>query len=136
MVNSEQRVLLREPKGHYDGYVWTFPKGRPDVDESPEEAALREVREETGYAARVTGRLPGRFEGGTTVTEYFLMSAMGKPGAFDRKETTAVKWASLDEASRLISMTTNLGGRVRDLAVLDAVRAAVAPASATAPDDR
>lgn len=24
------RILLREPTNHYDGYVWTYAKGRPD----------------------------------------------------------------------------------------------------------
>jgi 8-oxo-dGTP pyrophosphatase MutT (NUDIX family) len=28
---------------------WTLPKGKIDPDETPEECALREVREETGY---------------------------------------------------------------------------------------
>jgi 8-oxo-dGTP pyrophosphatase MutT (NUDIX family) len=28
---------------------WTLPKGKVEVDESPEDCALREVREETGF---------------------------------------------------------------------------------------
>jgi 8-oxo-dGTP diphosphatase len=54
---------LRRPKGDFDGYVWTFPKGRPDAGETPEQAALREVKEETGYSAKVIGKLPGSFRG-------------------------------------------------------------------------
>lgn len=34
---------------------WTLPKGKPEAGESPLEAALREVREETGYEAQVLG---------------------------------------------------------------------------------
>ena len=49
LVREDGKILLREPKGHYGGYVWTFPKGRADEGESAREAALREVREETGY---------------------------------------------------------------------------------------
>ena len=37
----------------WQGYVWTFPKGRPDAGETPERAALREVKEETGYSTKV-----------------------------------------------------------------------------------
>jgi 8-oxo-dGTP pyrophosphatase MutT (NUDIX family) len=68
---------LRRPKNHFDGYIWTFPKGRPDPGETAEDAALREVKEETGYSAKITGKLPGLFEGGTSVTEFFLMNSFG-----------------------------------------------------------
>ena len=121
LVDAQNRVLLRQPKGHYDGYVWTFPKGRPDKGESPDEAALREVKEETGYSARIVSKIPGSFSGGTTVNEYFLMTPDGAPGKFD-DETASVVWATLDEAEKLISMTTNPTGRKRDRAVLDTVR--------------
>ncbi len=46
VFDTEGRVLLREPSGHYGGYVWTFPKGGPEGSEMPEETALRETLEE------------------------------------------------------------------------------------------
>src|SRR5437879_10429948 len=48
IFDDKGRVLLREPTGHYDRYVWTFSKGRPEPGESPEDTAIRETREETG----------------------------------------------------------------------------------------
>jgi ADP-ribose pyrophosphatase YjhB (NUDIX family) len=42
-------LLVRERR---DG-CWTLPGGWADVGESPSEAAVREVREESGYAVRV-----------------------------------------------------------------------------------
>lgn len=36
-------LLIKDSYGH-----WTWPKGNIDKDESPEAAALREIREETG----------------------------------------------------------------------------------------
>jgi hypothetical protein len=66
VVDADRRILLRRPNGDFDGYVWTFPKGRPDAGETPEQAALREVKEETGYSAEVVGKVPGSFRGGTS----------------------------------------------------------------------
>jgi 8-oxo-dGTP diphosphatase len=43
IFNAKGQVLLREPSGHFGGYVWTFAKGRPDAGESPAETAIRET---------------------------------------------------------------------------------------------
>jgi len=125
VVDPNGRVLLRRPKGDFDGYVWTFPKGRPDAGETPEQTALREVKEETGYSAKVIRKLSGSFKGGTSVTEYFLMSPVGSPSPFDSKETSAIRWATLDKAANLVGMTTNEIGQARDLSVLEAARLAL-----------
>ena len=116
------RVLLREPANHFGGYVWTFPKGKPDKGETPEQAALREVLEETGCTARILAPIPGDFAGDTTQNYYFLMveASPGEPlGAHDW-ETSQVRWATAEEAKALITLTPNLKGRQRDLAVLEA----------------
>jgi 8-oxo-dGTP diphosphatase len=120
VVVKDGKVLLREPKNHFDGYVWTFPKGRPEPGEQPEQAALREVREETGVAGQIEGLVPGEFKGGTGTTVYFVMSVHDDTGKFDASETTQVVWATPTEARSLIKMTTNSVGRQRDLDVLAA----------------
>lgn len=114
------RVLLRKPAGEFDGYAWTFAKGRIIEGASPEETALREVHEETGYKARIMARIPGAFEGGNTLNEYFLMSPIGEPRPFDPGETAEIRWVPLSEAPALIRMTRNVAGQKRDLAVLAA----------------
>jgi len=113
------RVLLRKPKGEFDGYKWTFPKGRPNDGETPEAAALREVLEETGVRAKIFGGIPGSFEGGTTDNYYYLMHPLETGFNLD-KETMEIRWATPEEARELISQTTNPKGRKRDLAVLEA----------------
>lgn len=117
------RILLREPTNHYDGYVWTYAKGRPDKGDTPEQTALREVREETGYEAEVVDVLPGVFKGGTTTNAFFVMRHIGPPGRFDERETASVRWVDFDAAEKLIARTTNSIGRARDLAILKAARA-------------
>jgi 8-oxo-dGTP diphosphatase len=124
VVDATGRVLLREPTNHFGGYVWTFPKGKADPDEGPEMTALREVREETGCAARILAPIPGNFTGDTSMNQYFLMAEAvpGAPLAAHDGETAQVVWVSFEAAKALINQTPNLKGRVRDLAVLEAVK--------------
>jgi 8-oxo-dGTP pyrophosphatase MutT (NUDIX family) len=123
LIDAQGRILLREPSNHFDGYVWTFAKGKREPGDTPEEAALREVLEKTGYHAEIVDRIPGSFPGGTGYTEYFLMRPVGKPAKF-HWETASVKWVSFDEAPTYIAQTTNRTGRQRDLAVLEAAQRA------------
>ena len=119
------RVLLVEPKGHFDGYVWTFPKGRPEPGESVEQAALREVLEESGVEARIVAAIPGLYEGSTTRTAYFLMTLVTDTGRVG-EESESRRWVVPAEAERLLALTQNAQGRGRDLAVLrEAVRLGV-----------
>jgi 8-oxo-dGTP pyrophosphatase MutT (NUDIX family) len=124
VVDSEGRVLLREPSGHFGGYVWTFPKGRPDDGETPAEAALREVREETGYDARIVGVVPGVFGGTTSTTAYFLMEPTSAQQDFE-SETAQTRWVSFVDAPSLIAMTKSRTGRERDMKVLAAAKEAL-----------
>lgn len=122
VMDPSGRVLLREPTGHYGRYVWTFPKGKSDPGETPEQTALREVLEETGCLARVVAPITGKFAGDTSVNRYFLMveSDPGTPLGPHDWETAQVRWASHEEARELIGFTPNVNGRARDLAILDA----------------
>ena len=119
IFDDNGRVLLREPKGHFDGYIWTFPKGRPIPGEDPREAALRAVLEESGVDATIIGQVPGSFEGGTTENFYYLMRPITTGHPLD-DETEKVRWATPDKAKSLIALTKNPTGRERDLEVLEA----------------
>lgn len=120
VVDTQGRLLLREVANHFDGYVWTFAKGRPDEGESPRQTALREVREEMGVQARIVLPLPSTFTGTTTQTQFFLMVVDARSVDLDHqcKETSRLCWALPDEAQRLIAQTSNEVGRKRDQLVL------------------
>ncbi len=119
LIDASGNTLLREPANHFGGYHWTFAKGRPDPGETPSEAALREVLEETGHRAEIVAPIGMRFAGTTTTNAFFLMRPLGEPGPFSW-ETARVRWVSEAEARDLITLTRTKTGRDRDLAVLAA----------------
>jgi 8-oxo-dGTP pyrophosphatase MutT (NUDIX family) len=95
-------AVVHRPK--YDD--WSFPKGKLDEDESDEDAALREVAEETGFRCELGPELTrtryrDRF-GRTKVVRYWLMEPVA--GEFQpSKEVDELRWLALDEAARLLS---------------------------------
>jgi len=52
ILTHRQRVLFGKRKSDASAYEWQLPGGWIAADETPESAALRELREETGLAAR------------------------------------------------------------------------------------
>lgn len=117
-----ERVLMREPRGHFGGYVWTFAKGRPERGEDGPACACREIREELGCIVTGLLTIPGWFAGDTTATRFYLCRWQADAGRPDPGETAQVQWASWEEAAALIGQTTSRRGRERDLAVLAAAR--------------
>ncbi|MFI7052459.1 NUDIX hydrolase [Streptosporangium canum] len=52
VVDDQDRILLQR---RVDNGLWALPGGGMDLTESVPQAAVREVREETGYDVEVTG---------------------------------------------------------------------------------
>src|ERR1700676_1767355 len=51
VIRGDDVVVIRPVRRGSHREVWALPKGHPDGDETPLEAATREVREETGVEA-------------------------------------------------------------------------------------
>jgi 8-oxo-dGTP diphosphatase len=85
---------------------WTFPKGKLEPGESEEEAAVREVHEETGLEVEL-GRELGYVEytdpkGRPKTVHYWVMSVNG--GEFTpNREVSELRWLPLEEAPALLS---------------------------------
>ena len=59
---------------------WTFPRGKIEPGESPEDAAVRETLEETGSRIRATGVIGSRVHPQTGVRiVYVAATAVGEP---------------------------------------------------------
>ena len=122
LIDLHGRVLLRKVTNTFGGAAWTFAKGRPDPAEHPEETAMREVLEETGYPVEILAPIPGGFEGTTTVNRYWLMRPVGDQQTFGW-ETEATRWCAPEQARSLIGESPNGMVRQRDRAVLQAALA-------------
>jgi putative (di)nucleoside polyphosphate hydrolase len=63
LFNAQGLVFIGRRAGFHDGpgsFAWQMPQGGIDRGETPREAALRELREETGVtSAEVIGETPG-----------------------------------------------------------------------------
>ena len=96
-------ALVHRPK--YDD--WTFPKGKVERGETDEEAAAREVREETGLDCALgeefaTVRyVDGR--GRAKQVRYWIMTVVGGLTAIPNAEVDDLRWLAPRDASTLLS---------------------------------
>jgi 8-oxo-dGTP diphosphatase len=86
---------------------WSFPKGKLDRGETFEDAALREVREETGLVCKLGAELASaRYEdnkGRPKVVRYWLMKVVDDPGFEPNDEVDELRWVALDAARELLT---------------------------------
>jgi 8-oxo-dGTP pyrophosphatase MutT (NUDIX family) len=96
-----------------DGGSWTLPKGTPNLPETLEETALREVAEETGLEVRIVApidRIEYEFvQGGAKIhktVHYWLMEPIGGDLARHDHEFDEVRWVPLADAPGLLTFET------------------------------
>jgi 8-oxo-dGTP pyrophosphatase MutT (NUDIX family) len=129
-------VLVHRPA--YDD--WAFPKGKLEPGETDEQAAVREVREETGLSCRLGTELPSTTyvdgQGRPKLVRYWSMTVIRRapprgaasnasmaaslpdaplaPEPKARREVDKVYWAPIEEARSLLTYP-------RDVVVLDSL---------------
>jgi ADP-ribose pyrophosphatase YjhB (NUDIX family) len=104
VVDERGRVLLVRRAKPPGAGTWTLPGGRVEPGESLEAAAVREVHEETGVAARVVcglGAVTIAREGFAYVIHEHLLVPVsdGAPRAGD--DAADVRWAAREELAGL-----------------------------------
>jgi 8-oxo-dGTP diphosphatase len=104
VLDPEGRMaLVHRPR--YDD--WTLPKGKLDQGESFEEAALREVEEETGLRCRLVRELPSveyaDNKGRSKIVRYWLMEVEHDPGFVLNDEVDELRWLEPADALSLLS---------------------------------
>lgn len=112
-VIKDNRILLVKETAGRNKDCWGMPKGKVDPAENIEQAALRELKEETGLSGnllKLTGlRSDIRHE---QVALFFVFTAevIGeeKPRIQDLKEISEIGWFTLEESKQLDLVSTNM----------------------------
>jgi 8-oxo-dGTP pyrophosphatase MutT (NUDIX family) len=104
VIDEHGSVLLIRARDLRDQPVWTLPKGTLMPGESSADAAVREVREETGYRCEVVRELESVTywfqRDGERIKKnvrWYLMRPLEKVGEHDH-EVDEVKWVDRAEA--------------------------------------
>jgi len=80
IVRNGQVLLVRRTAEPFRGY-WDIPGGFCEADEHPADAAIREVREETGLEIELIGLLGmwvDEYEGRTTLNVHYLARTLSR----------------------------------------------------------
>jgi len=88
------------------GNEWVLPKGKLDDGETPRDAAMREVWEETGHDVSVhefLGTLAHDAGGRSKIVHYWRMETQGGPTRDLMDDVRAVDWLPLDAAVERLS---------------------------------
>jgi 8-oxo-dGTP diphosphatase len=104
LVARDGKVLLVH-RPRYDD--WSLPKGKLDDGESWEDAALREVHEETGVRARLRDELPPVHytdnRGRPKTVRYWVMEPVDVPAFTPNDEVDELQWLAPEEAAQRLS---------------------------------
>jgi 8-oxo-dGTP diphosphatase len=123
LIDAERRVLLAQrPTGKAMAGLWEFPGGKVEEHETPEQALVRELREELGIEVDIADLEPLAFASHTYDDFHLLMplfDCLRWTGPLRARENQALAWVSAAELS-------NYAMPPADLPLIEPLRRALA----------
>lgn len=120
LVRDGKVLLVQEKQPRVYG-LWNLPAGRVDVGETIEQAAVREVFEETGFEIRLGKKLPVQhFSAERPVMHGFTATITGGDLRIPEDELIGAEWFTFDQILAL-----EKAGKLRSEWIALAVRQAL-----------
>lgn len=112
VTDDKGKILLvrRDRKWHKEAHEkWEFPGGKIDFGESPEEACIREAKEESGFDVKLNKIIPkiltSKWEHPDRISQQILIAyhceLLGGEVSLKDHGVSKVKWFSMEEAKKL-----------------------------------
>lgn len=95
--NNKELLLLKRPDDVHCGSLWSFPGGKVEEGETPLDAAVRELREETGLSGKLWRHLGKTSHSYDDRTLHFLFFVCICPDISGLTSDSQYDWANLNQ---------------------------------------
>ena len=104
VVEKDNKILRGQEGLDFCYGQWNYPAGHVDEFENITEAAIREVKEETGLDVKLKGVLPiseTELKDETHIIIRFVAEVIGGKITFDSNEILDVKWIDIEDIKKM-----------------------------------
>lgn len=104
VVEKDNKILMVQEGLDFCYGQWNFPAGHVDEFENITDAAIREVKEETGLEVKLKGILPiceTELRNETHIIIRFVAEVIGGQIKFDSNEILDVKWLNIEDIEKM-----------------------------------